>query len=110
MKIIIQEEIFCDNRNLDKYLPARYVSLVSKKYYKQIVTFVCFPTDQTVITSKYVEKALRKIKNQNVTVLYFARCFTLEAINVINEKNGAAFTIIEYPWTDDRYNQVRGGM
>ena len=110
MKIIIQEEIFCDNRNLDKYLPARYVSLVSKNYYKQIVTFVCFPTDQTVITSKYVGKALRKIKNQNVTVLYFARCFTLEAINAINEKNGAAFTIIEYPWTDDRYNQVRGGM
>ena len=110
MKIIIQEEIFCDNRNLDKYLPARYVSLVSKNYYKQIVTFVCFPADQTVITSKYVGKALRKIKNQNVTVLYFARCFTLEAINVINEKNGAAFTIIEYPWTDDRYNQVRGGM
>ena len=86
MKIIIQEEICCDNRNLDKYLPARYVSLVSKKYYKQIVTFVCFPTDQTVITSKYVEKAFKKIKNQTVTVLYFARCFTLEAINVINEK------------------------
>ena len=110
MKINIREEICCDNRYLNKYLPARYVSLVSKNYYKQIVTFVCFPIDQTVITSKYVEKAFKKIKNQTVTVLYFARCFTLEAINVINEKNGVAFTIIEFPWTDDRYNQVRGGM
>ena len=73
------------------------------------MTFVCFPADQKVITSKYVEKAFKKIKNQNVTVLYFARCFTLEAINVIKENNGVAFTIIEFPWTDDRYNQVRGG-
>ena len=73
------------------------------------MTLVCFPTDQTAITSKYVEKALKKIKNQDVTVLYFAQCFTLEAINVINEKNGVAFTIIEFPWTDDRYNQIRGG-
>ena len=72
------------------------------------MTFVCFPADQTVITSKNVEKALKKIKNQNVPVLYFARSFTLEAINVINEKNGVAFTIIEFPWTDDRYNQIRG--
>lgn len=109
MKIIIREEKYCDNRNLNKYLPARYASLVNKNYYKQIVTFVCFPIDQTVITSKNVEKALKKIKYQNVTVLYFARCFTLEAINIINTKNGAAFTLIEYPWTDDGYNQIRGG-
>ncbi len=109
MKIIIREEICCDNRNLNKYLPVRYASLVNKKYYKQIVTFVCFPVDQTAITSKNLEKALKKIKNQNVTILYFARCFTLEAINIINKMNGAAFTLIEYPWTDDGYNQIRGG-
>lgn len=110
MKIIIREEICCDKRNLNKYLPARYVSLVNKNYYNQIVTFVCFPVDQTTITSKNVEKALKKIKNQNVTVLYFARCFTLEAINIINEKNGAAFTLIDFLWTDDSYNQIRGGI
>lgn len=110
LKIIIREEICCDNHNLNKYLPARYVSLVNKRYYKQIVTFVCFPVDKNAITSKNVEKALKKIKNKNVTVLYFARCFTLEAINLINKKNGAAFTLIEFPWTDDRYNQIRGGM
>ena len=110
MKIIIREEVCCDNRNLKKYLPARYASLVNKNYYKQIVTFVCFPVDQIAITSKNVEKALKKIKNQNVTILYFARCFTLEAIKIINEKNGTAFTLIEYPWTDDRYNQIRAGM
>lgn len=110
MKIIIREEIYCDNRNLNKYLPARYASLVNKKYYKKIVTFVCFPVDQTTITSKNVEKALKKIKRENVTVLFFARSFTLEAINIINKMNGAAFTLIEYPWTDDGYNKIRGGM
>lgn len=109
MKIIIREEVSCDNRNLKKYLPARYVSLVDKNYNKEIVTLVCFPADQIAITSKNVEKALKKINNQNVTVLYFARCFTLEAIKIINEKNGAAFALIEFPWTDDSYNQIRGG-
>lgn len=110
MKITIREEVCCDNRNLNKYLPARYASLVNKNYYKQIVTFVSFPVAQTVITSKNVEKALKKIKNQNITVLYFAQCFTLEAVNIINKKNGAVFTLNEFPWTDDRYNQIRGGM
>ena len=108
MKIIIREEICCNNSNLKKYLPARYVSLVNKNYYKQVVTLVCFPADQTAITSKNVEKALKKIKNQNIAILYFARCFTLEAINIINDKNGAAFTLIEFPWTDDSYNHIRG--
>lgn len=84
------------------------MSLVNKKFYNQIVTFVCFPADQTAITSKNVEKALKKIKNQHITVLYFARCFTLEAINIINDKNGATFALSEFPWTDDRYNHIRG--
>jgi len=109
LKIVIQEEIYCDNHNLKKYLSPRYVSLVNKNYYKQIVTFVCFPIDQTAITSKNVEKALKKLKNKNVTTLYFARCFTLEAIKIINEKNGVTFSLIEFPWTDNNYSQIHGG-
>lgn len=109
MKIVIREEICCDDRNLKKYLPARYASLVNKNYYKRIVTFVCFPVEKMAVTSKNVEKALKKIKNQNVTALYFARCFTLEAIKIINEKHGVTFALIEYPWTDDSCNQIRGG-
>ena len=109
MKIIIQEEVCCDKHNMKKYLPARYASLVSKTYYEQIVTFVCFPIDQTAITSKSVEKALKKIKNLNVTILYFARCFTLEAISMIEKTNGRAFSIIDFLWTEDDYNQMREG-
>lgn len=56
-----------------------------------------------------MEKALKKIKNKKVTVLYFARCFTLEAIKIINKMNGVAFTLTEFLWTDDKYNQIRGG-
>lgn len=109
MKIMIREGICCDNHNLKKYLPERYASLVTKNYYKQIVTFVCFPIDQHAVTSKNVEKALKKIKNQNVTILYFARCFTLEAKKIINEKDGAAFVLNEFPWIEDHYNRIRGG-
>ena len=74
LRIVIQEEIYCDNHNLKKYLSPRYVSLVNKNYYKQIVTFVCFPIDQTAITSKNVEKALKKLKNKNgliITIVKF---------------------------------------
>ena len=109
MKIIIQEKVCCDKRNMKKYLPARYASLVNKTYYKQIVTFVCFPIEQTAITSKSVEKVLKKIKNPNVTILYFARCFTLEAINMIEKTNGEAFSIVDFLWTEDRYNRIREG-
>lgn len=109
MKIVIQEELYCDHHSIKKYLPARYASLVNKSYYKRMATFVCFPVDQTVITSKNVEKAHKKIKNQTITALYFARCFTVEAVKMINDKNGVAFALIEYPWTDGSYNQIRGG-
>ena len=109
MKIIIREEICCDDRNLKKFLPARYASLVSINFYNQIVTFVCFPVDQTAITSKHVEKAFKKIKNKNVVVLYFARCFTLDAVKIISEKKGEIFSLIEFPWTDAKYNQIHGG-
>ena len=80
-----------------------------RNFYNQIVTFVCFPVDQTAITSKHVEKAFKKIKNKNVVVLYFARCFTLDAVKIISEKKGEIFSLIEFPWTDAKYNQIHGG-
>lgn len=109
MKVMIREEIFCDDRSLKQYLPARYTSLVGRNFYEQIVTLVCFPVDQTVITSKQVEKALKRIKDQNAVTLYFARCFTLEAIKMISENRGELFSLVEFPWTDEEYHKVHGG-
>ena len=107
MNILIREEI--PRGDLDKYLPARYASLVKKGGDGQRVTCVCFPVDQTVITVRNVEKALKNINNPQITALYFARCFSLEALRYIEGTNGAAFSLIAYPWTEERYRQVRGG-
>jgi len=109
LKIIIREGIYCDKNNMKKYLSAQYVSLVNRSYYHQPVTLICFPADKLAITSKSIRKALKKIKNTEVTILYFARCFTLEARKIIYENNGTAFSIIDFLWTDDSYNQVYGG-
>lgn len=106
---MIREEVYCDENNLRKYLPARYRALVGKTFYGQTVTLICFPIGRTAITSKNCKKIMKKIKNSNLTLLYFARCFTIEAIKIINESNGEAFSLIDFAWTDDRYHQIQGG-
>lgn len=108
MKTIIKEDILCCYDNIKKYLPPQYVPLTDKKFYGKTVTLVFFPVKETV-TSSYVVKVYKKIKNPDAVILFFARCFTIEALNFINENNGTAFALVEFPWTDDRYNKIRGG-
>ncbi len=109
MKIVIKSGIFCDYANLKKYLSAQYISLVSKCYYGEIVNLVCFPADDTITSSKVI-KAQKKITNTEVQTLYFARCFTMEAVEVISESNGTAFYLKDFPWTDESYNNVRNNI
>lgn len=109
MKVIIREEVHCDNNNMKKYLPAQYLPLVNKNFYNKTVALVCFPADKSAITSSCIVKARKKIKNTNADILYFAHCFTMEAIKLIQESNGSALSVIEFPWTDERYNQIHGG-
>ena len=109
MKINIKTKVYCDYDNLEKYLPAQYVSLVSQNYYGEVVNLVIFSTDKISITSSEVKKAQRKLSESNLKSYYFARCFTIEAETMIADSNGVAFYLIGFPWFDERYNLIRGG-
>lgn len=109
MKINIKVQVYCNHSNLEKYLPAQYVSLIGKNYYGEVVNLVSFSIDKTTITSSEVKKAQRKLSETDLKTLYFARCFTIEASKLITESNGVAFYLIDFPWFDERYNIIRGG-
>lgn len=108
-KMSIKLEINCNYENLNKYLPVRYTTLVSKSYYNKIVNIISFSIDKTAITSGEIIKAQKKISNTEIKTLYFARCFTIEATKLISESNGVAFYLQDYPWFDERYNHIHGG-
>ncbi|MDE6788630.1 MAG: hypothetical protein K2J47_04835 [Ruminococcus sp.] len=109
MKIIIKEEIICDYNNIKKYLPSQYASLVDRSFYGKTVTLIFFPDNKRTVTSSNIIKARKKLKNTDIIILYIARCFTIEATKVISESNGVALSLINFLWTDDSYNQIRGG-
>lgn len=109
MKVIIREEINCDYDNLKKYLPSQFLPLVHRRFYDQTVTLICFPVNKTV-TSNCLKKALKKVKNTNITALFFARCFTVEAVKIINETGGEIFVLSGFPWTDESYNHIRESL
>ena len=108
MKTIIKTNVYCDYGNLKKYLPAQYVSLVSKNFYDEVANLVIFSADKTTITSSEVKKTQRKLSESNLKSYYFARCFTIEAEKMIADSNGVAFYLIGFPWFDERYNLIRG--
>lgn len=109
MKTYIKHEIYCSYENLKKYLPARYVTLVNRNCYGETVNLICFSIDKTAITGGEITKAQKRIANTKIRTFYFARCFTVEAIKLIGESNGAAFYLIDFPWSDEGYNHIRGG-
>ncbi|HEZ7986783.1 MAG TPA: hypothetical protein RWO09_07605 [Ruminococcus sp.] len=108
MKAEIRKEIYCSYDNMKKYLPPQYIDLVNKNFYGKVINIVCFPIG-TTIASGNIKKVLKKINNSDTVTLYFARCFTLDAIEMIRENNGEACAGIEFPWTDERYNRIRSG-
>ncbi len=109
MKTSIKPEVPCNYENLKKYLPARYVPMVSKSYFGDTVNLVYFPIDKGAVTSGEILKAQKKIENTDIRTFYFARCFTIEAAALIAESNGIAFHSHDYPWFDENYNRIRGG-
>lgn len=97
MRAVIHEEIFCNHKNMKKYLPERYAYLVNRNFYGQTVTVIYFPIDEK-ITGKMIEKSINKVKNINVKMLYFAYRFTTDAITMIKEHNGTAFELSSFLW------------
>lgn len=108
-KVSMKQNIYCNRENLNKYLPERYAALVSKSCYGETVNFISFSIDKTAITSSEVIKALKRIANTEIRTFCFARCFTMEAAEFISERNGVAFYMQDFPWSDERYNLIRGG-
>lgn len=109
MKAEIRKEIYCSYDNIKKFLNTQYVDLVNKNFYGKVVNMICFPIGANAVTSGNIKKVLKKINNPDTVTLYFARCFTLDAIKIINENNGEACAIIEFPWTDESYNRIQSG-
>lgn len=108
MKVEIRKNVYCSYDNMKKYLNQQYFELVNKNFYGKTINIVCFPTDIRTVTSTNVKKVMKKFNDNDVITLYFAHCFTIDAINLINEKNDAACAVIEFPWTDESYKQIRG--
>lgn len=109
MKVEIRKEIYCDYDNMKKYLNPQYLPLVNKNFYGKVVNMICFPIGTNTITSSNINKVLKKINDSDALTLYFARCFTLEAIKIINENNGSVCAVIKFPWTDESYHRIRSG-
>ena len=85
-------------------------SKVKGKNILDIANSLSIPCDALEFYGNYKAKIdFKKIKNKNVVVLYFARCFTLDAVKIISEKKGEIFSLIEFPWTDAKYNKIHGG-
>ncbi len=73
-KMSIKLEINCKYENLNKYLPVRYTTLVSKSYYNKIVNIISFSIDKTAITSGEIIKAQKKsvIQKSKLCILLVA--------------------------------------
>lgn len=106
MKVNIINKIECSYENLNKRLPSRYAELVSKYFYGKTVNFVCFPADKVTITSGELLKAQKKIVDDTLLTLYFARNFTIESLKRIDENNGRAFYLCDFDWTDEDFIRI----
>ncbi len=110
MKIIIKEAIAY--KDIKKYLPKHYSNLLSTSIdmKEEYVNLVIFPCDRKgVITSRYIQKALQKIKDSTLLTIYFAHTLSTEAKALIRENNGLVFGIDNFEWTDERWFIYKNG-
>lgn len=110
MKIVVKEAIVY--KNVKKYLPKCYGGLFPANFSnkEECVNIVIFPCDRKgVITSRYIQKALQKIKDSTLLTVYFAWCFSTEAKALIKENNGLIFGIHDFEWTDERWFIYKNG-
>lgn len=110
MKTVIKENIAF--KDMKKYLPERYGTIfpANFKNREERVNMVIFPYDKHVITSRYIQKALQKIKDFTLVTVYFAHGYSTEAKALIKEKNGLLFYINDFEWTDERWAKVKNGI
>ncbi len=110
MKIVVREAIIC--KNIKKYLPKNYSEVFPANFGNngEKVNIVIFPCDRKgVITGRYIEKALQKIKGASLLTAYFAWCFSTEAKTLIKENKGMIVEIHDFEWTDETWFTYKNG-
>lgn len=107
--MIVKESIAF--KDIKKYLPDRYGNLFPANFRnrEECVNMVVFPYNKVgkVITSRYIQKALQKIKDRTLLTVYFAWSYSTEAKALIKENNGLIFNIDDYEWTDESWFQYK---
>ena len=109
MKIIIHEGIENNEKEFRKYVPTRYLPAIGKLKSASKVTLVIFPVNVHVVTTGYVNKALKRIKNKEIPNIWLAWSFSVEAHDIIEANQGNAVSVGNYEWQEDRWNIVHGG-
>ena len=110
MKIIMKEAI--TYKDIKKYLPKCFSDIfpVNIGTEEEYVNIVLFPCDRKgVITSRYIQKALFKLKDSTLRTIYFAYCFSTEAKALIRENNGLIFGVDNFEWEEARWFKYKSG-
>ena len=111
MKIIVREGITC--KDIKKHIPKRYGDVVptSLNNREESVNIVIFPYEGGggVITGRYINQAYNKIKDTSLLTIFFARCFSMEAKELINSHNSLSLSLNNFEWTDESWFVYKGG-
>lgn len=110
MKTVIKEAVIY--KDIKKYLPKCYSDMLPSNFGTKegYINLVIFPFDRKgVITSRYIQKALQKIKDSTILTIYFAYCLSTEAKALIREHNGLIFDIDNFEWTDESWFIYKNG-
>ena len=105
MKILIKENI--PYHNVKKYLPNSYVDLLPTNWRgESIVNLIVFPVDKNVITSRYMKKAQKRIKDKSAFTIYFAKRFTVDAKALVDDSEGRLFVLYDFDLTDEKWISI----
>lgn len=111
MKIEIKESI--NYKEIKKYIPKVYSDLLPANICNKAesINVVIFPVDRKggVITSRYVQKALQKIKCTSLLTVFFAYSFSAEAKALIKDNNGLILDLNNVEWTDETWFGYKNG-
>ncbi len=106
MRFQIQRGI--DPNKLVKRVPARYRDLVAPRKFRSPVDLLIFPHDrEDVIHSGTVVRALEKLGTTSNAVAAVGGCFTLEALAIMKSRKVEAFSLSDFPWTDERHEAIK---
>lgn len=110
MRVIVRYKIHRKvlKTNIKNYIPSRYMNAFPSSW-PDLITLILFRMSRDdVILSNTVKEALNneKIKSEE-TIVAFGGCFTIESIQLLKDKGIHYVAINDFPWTDERYKQIR---